>query len=112
MKGLGHLKSRDKSLMEKKGPTAPLPPTELAHKRTFYLIYFHLCGTLLAILFPLQNQLFFLLLCLGLMSVLFLYQNPDWGLASIKLLSHQKHYLVRVQAGELIVSSVIMVIHV
>ena len=46
------------------------------------------------------------------MSVMFLYQNPDWGLVSIKLLSHQKHYLVRVQAGELIVSSVIMVIHV
>ena len=82
----------------------PLPPTELAHKRTsVYLIYFHLCVTLLAFLFPLQKQLFFLLLCLGLVSVMFLYQNPDWGLGSIKFLNHQRHCLVTVQAGELIV---------
>ena len=82
----------------------PLPPTELAHKRTsVYLIYFHLCVTLLAFLFPLQKQLFFLLLCLGLMSVMFLYHNPDWGLGSIKLLNHQRHFLFTVQAGKLIV---------
>ena len=83
----------------------PLPQTELAHKRTsVYLIYFHLCVTLLAFLFPLQKQLFFLLLCPGLVSVMFLYHNPDWGLGSIKLLNHQRHFLVTVHAGELIVN--------
>lgn len=36
-----------------------------------------------------QKQLFFILLCLAVTSLVFLYQNPEWGLESIVILRHR-----------------------
>lgn len=50
--------------------------------------------------FSLQKQLFFILLCLAVTSLIFLYQNPQWGLESIRILRH-KYDLSSADYGEL-----------
>ena len=50
--------------------------------------------------FSLQKQLFFILLCLAVTSLVFLYQHPQWGLESIRILRH-KYDLSSADNGEL-----------
>lgn len=48
----------------------------------------------------LQKQLFFILLCLAVTSLIFLHQNPDWGLESIRIL-RLRYELSSADYGEL-----------
>ena len=48
----------------------------------------------------LQKRIFFILLCFAVMSLIFLYQNPQWSLESIRILRH-KYDLSTSDNGEL-----------
>lgn len=48
----------------------------------------------------LQKRIFFILLCFVVMSLIFLYQNPQWSLESIRILRH-KYDLSTSDNGEL-----------